>query len=157
MAIFAEPPLAAGLASMLAELGMAPCLIGLKGTSLGGREAFERVLEADGVRLSEDVTVLENPSLAEMRSEFVGRMQAHALDGVLGSATDLNVLTTIDADEVGRTGTTGPLLFEIGFPCRDHHAIQPMPFLGYSGVVVQAQRITSARRLWDTGRDALLP
>jgi nitrogenase molybdenum-iron protein alpha/beta subunit len=129
----------------------------LKGTSLGGQEEFLAAVKSDGVALPDEVTILENPSLAAMREEFVTRMRSRALEGVLGSATDLNVLTTIAAEEAGLEGSTGPLLIEIGFPCRDHHAIQPMPFFGYSGVVVQAQRITSARRLWDTGRDALLP
>jgi hypothetical protein len=28
----------------------------------------------------------------------------------------------------------------------------PMPYLGYGGVVVMAQRIVDAKRVWDAGR-----
>ncbi|MCB9680465.1 MAG: hypothetical protein H6733_03265 [Alphaproteobacteria bacterium] len=158
VAVIAEAPLAAGLCAMLLELGLDPVLVGVRGTSLGGADAVRDVLAADGLALPDDAEVIEDPSLASLRDRFAALLQAGRLDGVFGSATDLNVLTTLPpesfaADRVdGRFEPQGPFLVEIGFPCRDHHALMPMPYLGYGGVVVMAQRIVDARRIWDAGR-----
>jgi nitrogenase molybdenum-iron protein alpha/beta subunit len=156
VAVFADVPLAAGLCSLLIELGMTPVLVGLRGSTLGGREELDRVLDADGVALPEGAVVLDDPSLFAIR-EHLARAIDEGLDGVIGAAPDLNMLASLAPrshvhDHVsGRLQPQGPFVLELGFPSRDHHAMMPMPYLGYGGVVVLAQRIVDAKRLWDAG------
>jgi len=163
VAVFAEPPYAGGLCSMLLELGLQPVLVGLKGKSLGGESEFRAVLEADGQSLSGDTLVLEEPSLARIRQECIRLLDEGRLEGIFGSATDLNILNTLSAKNMARGHNTGPLLpqgpfmVECGFPCRDYHALYPMPFLGYRGVEVWAQRILMAPRIWNAGRKPAFP
>lgn len=151
VAVFAEAPLAAGLCGVLIELGLRPVLVGTRGTSLGGPDAVTETLRRWDHPLPDDITLLENPSLRLIRDQVTDLLRAGKLDGVLGASTELNVLTTIQPDEVGHPAR-GPWRLEIGFPCRDYHALMQLPFLGYGGVVTLAQRLLSAPRLWDSGR-----
>ena len=158
VAVIAELPLAAGLCSLLIELGFNPVLVGIRGESLGGAEDLHASLTRDGLRLEPDAVVLENPSLFTLRGQFEALLEGEGLDGVFGAAPDLNMLTTLSpklhvhARSSGAVEPQGPFLVEIGFPSRDFHAMMPMPFMGYGGVIVLAQRIADARRLWDSGR-----
>jgi nitrogenase molybdenum-iron protein alpha/beta subunit len=158
VAVIAEPPLAAGLCSLLIELGLRPVYVGLRGETLGGARALREALERDGFALDEGTVVVENPSLYGLRESMLALLREGVLDGVFGSATELNTLTSLAPKEylrehvIGRVEPQGPFFVEIGFPCRDFHAMLPMPYLGYGGVVVLGQRIVDARRVWDAGR-----
>lgn len=158
LAVFAEVPLAAGVCSLLLDLGIQPVFVGLRGTSLGGELALRTALDRDGHALPDDALVLEAPSLDRLRTEMGDGIAEGRIDGAIGSATELHTLTTLKPRELlrdhlaGRVAPQGPLLVEMGFPAKNHHVIHPMPFLGYGGVVVMAQRLLSAPRLWDAGR-----
>jgi len=152
VAVVAETPLAAGVCSMLIEFGLHPVLVGLRGQTLGGARELQRVLHDDGLSLPDDTLVIEDPSLYELRERFSSLLAEGALDGVFGSGPDLNVLTTLTPDVMPDASAGGPFVVEMGFPCKQFHAMTPMPWLGYGGVVVMAQRILDARRLWDSGR-----
>lgn len=156
--VVAEPPLAAGLCAVLLDLGLTPAWIGLRGATLGGAEAFHAALDQSGYTLPADLEVVDNPSLHTIREAMTEALAAGTLRGVFGAATEMNLLTTLpralfEREQVtGEVQSQGPFMVEIGFPCRDFHAITPMPWLGYGGVVVLAQRILTAPRLWDSGR-----
>lgn len=158
VAVFAEPPLAAGWVGLLQELGMQPVLVGLKGHTLGREEAFEAALRQAGHAVPRGLTVVSEPSLARVREEVSARLAAGRLDGVVGSATDHNTLTSLPPERFlgawagRRPQGAGPFLLESGFPCKRYHCTRDMPFLGYEGVVVQAQRLLDAPRAWDSGR-----
>ncbi len=148
VAVFAEPPLAGGLCNLLMELGLSPVLVGLRGESLGGAEAFRAILEREGRRLPEEAEVLERPSLAHGRDACLELWREGRLDGVLGSATELAPLRTLADEARPRTpGKPPPFALEIGFPCREYHALRPMPLMGYAGAATLAQRLVSPPRL----------
>lgn len=150
VAVFAEPPLAAGICAMLLELGMQPVLVGLRGKGLGGASYLRGVLERDELALPEGAEVLEDPSLARIQSAVRRLLERGELDGVIGSATELNPIRTMDATQP-RARTESPVdepfVLEFGFPCLNYHALQQMPFMGYGGVVCFAQRMVDAPRL----------
>lgn len=158
VAVIAEAPSAAGWMALLEELGVQVVLVGLKGRTLGGREALEAELEAVGARLPAGATVLEDPSLVAVRDAVRGLWKQRRLDGVLGSATDFNVLGTLPLSDFVGPWTGGvpvaPGLFrlEIGFPYKEYHCTMGMPFLGWEGMLVVAQRLLTAPRTWDSGR-----
>lgn len=142
--VFAEAPLAAGLCSMLLELGLQPVLVGLRGRSMGGEAELRAVLERNGLQLPDDAEVLEAPSLARLRDRAARLLRAGRVDGFLGSATELNPIRTLEP-----VPNAHPFALEIGFPCERFHALQQMPFMGYGGVVCLAQRLVELPRLWD--------
>jgi nitrogenase molybdenum-iron protein alpha/beta subunit len=160
VAVLAEAPLAAGYCSMLIELGLSPVLVGLRSSRLGGRAELERILAADGLFLPADAVVLEGPSLAALRATLLDQLRARRIDGVLGSATELNLLGQLDPAELalptsGGQPARGPFVLEIGFPCWHYHAVQQMPFMGYGGMVTLAQRLIDPPRLLDAARGAV--
>ena len=117
-------------------------------------------MAANGAYLPRDSAVLVAPSLARLRAELLARLRAGELDGVLGSATELNALGHVDAAELELPGAAdrparGPFLLEIGFPCWHYHAVQQMPFMGYGGMVTLAQRLIDPPRLLDGARGAV--
>lgn len=140
VAIFADLPLLVGLVGLAEELSLQVELVGIRGHSLGGREALMAGLARVGARL--DCPVLENPSLVAVREGCRGLLQEGRLDGVLGSATDLNAIRSIPAEELGT-----PFRLEVGFPCLEHHAVFPMPTMGYAGVLGWAQRLMAPGRI----------
>lgn len=158
VAVIAEAPLAAGVTSMMIELGLTPVMVGLKARSLGGRAALEETCARAGVTLPGDLEVVEEPSIALLRDRFTALLAEERLDGVLGSATDLNALRSVPPETMLRPHAgaamqpQGPFQLEIGFPKRDHHASYPMPFMGYAGVMMWIQRVLDAPRIWDSGR-----
>lgn len=161
VAVLAEPPLAAGYCAMLRELSLRPALVALRGSSLGGRSAFEAQLERLEAPLDAEAEILEQPSLHALRAALGDRLAAGAIDGVLGSATELNVLTQGPVEELVRRQQAlgrprrGPFVLEIGFPCWHYHALQQMPFFGYGGMVTLAQRLVDPPRLYDRARGAV--
>ena len=154
VAIFADPAHGAGLASLLLEMGIEPALVGLKGTTMGGKEALMDCLERDGNPLPENTVILENPSIALIQEHLEALLSKGQLDGVFGSAVDINALSSLPASAfAGENGAPyGPFTIETGFPCKDYHALYPMPFLGYQGVEAWVQRLISAPRLWNSGQ-----
>lgn len=156
VAVFADLPLLAGICGVLDDLGMRPTLLGIRGHTLGGEAELRALLDKDGIAV--DAEVLENPSIRAVRDSVRDRLEDDALDGIIGSATDFNGITTLPpgtfvrtdrhGDPVGR----GPFALEAGFPCRHHHVIRSAPYLGYTGVQVWADRLLNAPRLWDPGR-----
>ncbi len=152
VAVMAEAPLAAGLCGVLLELGMRPVLVATQGTSLGGADALHAALGRMGHSLPAETQVLEDPSLPTFRENIAQLLLDNNLDGVLSSATTLAAITSLNPEDVERIGRRGPFLLEVGFPCRDYHALIQLPFLGYGGVVTLAQRILQAPRIWDDGR-----
>ena len=150
VAVFAEPPLAAGLCSMLLELGMQPVLVGLRGTGLGGAAHFHEVLTRNGLALPDSALVLENPSLAKIQASVRAGLDAGVLHGFLGSATELNPIRSmpVAAAVASPEGPAlAPFALEVGFPCENYHALQQMPFMGYGGIVCLAQRLVDPPRL----------
>jgi nitrogenase molybdenum-iron protein alpha/beta subunit len=159
VAVFADLPLAVGVVSLLDELGLSVEVVGLRGRTLGGEAAFREALARVGATLPEGCEVLEDPSLHRVRDVTERLWRARRLDGVLGSATDLNAVTTIPASAFlaplagEQMFGNGPFKLEIGFPCKEHHCTYAMPFMGYGGVMMWVQRLLSAPRLWDAGRN----
>lgn len=150
VAVFGEVPLAAGVCTVLSELGFTVALVGLRGRSLGGEGELRRVLGDNGVELAPGCVVLEAPSLHAVKAALTAELEGEGLDGAVGSATELNLLTVVPEERRG--AGRGPFLLELGFPCREFHALMQLPFLGYGGVVALAQRLVAAPRLWDGGR-----
>ncbi|MFA6319084.1 MAG: nitrogenase component 1 [Elusimicrobiota bacterium] len=131
-AVFADTPLAAGLAGFAAEVGLPPVLVGLRDESLGGKEAFLRLLRQSGTEPPKDLEVLCNPPLADARRSIA----ALCRDGSLGLLFGSNY----EAAEPGRAGLRIPVV-ETGFPCVGWHASEPSPSLGFAGAECLAERI----------------
>ncbi len=157
VAVFADLPLLAGTMATLEELGIRVVIAGIRGRTLGKAADLEAALARVGAAVPAGCQVVDQPSLARVRALCADAIAAGTLDGVLGSATDLNALGTLPASTPLRRSagtasrTTGPFKLEIGFPCRDHHCAYAMPFMGYMGVSIFVQRLLTAPRLWDTG------
>ena len=106
-------------------------------------------------------TVVTAPSLARLRAELLDKLQEREIDGLLGSATELNALGRIGTEDLlprespGQAEGRGPFVLEIGFPCWHYHAVQQMPFMGYGGMVTLAQRLIDPPRLLDGARGAV--
>ncbi|MDD5628003.1 MAG: nitrogenase component 1 [Elusimicrobia bacterium] len=131
-AIFADTPLAAGLAAFAAEARLAPALVGLRDESLGGREGFLRLLRESGAEPPRDLQVLCNPSLAEAGK----RIAELARDGSLG----LLCGSRCETAELSRASARIPVV-ETGFPCAGWHAAAPSPSLGFAGAAGLCERV----------------
>lgn len=139
--LFADGPLAAGLASLLREMGARIALIGLRDRVTGGEHELRRVVEANGLELGEDCEVLVEPSLMTMRKRVLALAEAQEIHAVIGSSIELGVLSEA-ASVRGASGRTA--LIETGFPSKDHHCALAAPTFGYSGALVWAQRVLDA-------------
>lgn len=135
-AVFADTPLAAGLATLLVEAGLPPALVGLSDRSLGGREGFLETVGRIGVRLPEEVEILESPSLQAVRAGLSRLRTQGRLAAVLGSTIELNCLPPEEGGDASRIARV-----EIGFPSVNHHALTPSPFYGIPGALGILQRI----------------
>ncbi len=133
MAVFGEAPLAAGVCTVLSELGYTVTLVGLRGRSLGGEDELRRVLGDNGLALEEGCAVLEASSLHAINSALVAELRGEGLDGAVDSATELNLMGTVPED--CRGDGRGPVVLELGFPCRDPHALMQLPLLLFLGMV----------------------
>ena len=159
VAVFADLPLLAGTLALLDEFGIEAVTVGIRGHSQGGRSDLAAAMERLGAPpLPDACAIHENPSIALVRESLRALLRAQRLDGVIGSATDMNALTSLPPEEffgvqgVADPERRGPFRLEIGFPAREHHCAYAMPFLGYSGVLMWLQRLLSAPRTWDSGR-----
>jgi nitrogenase molybdenum-iron protein alpha/beta subunit len=137
-AVLANTPLAAGLAALLADLGVTPVLAGLLDRTLGGADAFRASVAPAGVD-ADGCVVLEDPSggdLDEACGVLRGREAAAGRPPFdLLIAPDLWLPPSV---------TDGAARVELGFPSDRRHAVAPSPFLGSAGVVAIAQRLLDA-------------
>lgn len=141
VAIFADTPLAAGLASLMRELGVDIAYVGLRDTVLGGEAGFRRVLEADGVQLNDDAVIEEKPALRHLRERVLSAARQRGLHAVIGSSVEL---TTLQYAGDARSAIAGLPLIEVGFPSREQHAALALPSIGVQGALVWAQRLLDA-------------
>ncbi|MBI5210176.1 MAG: hypothetical protein HY927_09430 [Elusimicrobia bacterium] len=132
--IFADTPLAAGLTSLLLELGQPPIVVGLRDRSLGGARAFREALARTGLSAPDDLEVVECPSLDLARSKVLALSQADRLAMVLCSHAELLCLRGLGEQ------VKIPII-EIGFPSMTYHVLYPTPFYGIAGALAGAQRI----------------
>jgi nitrogenase molybdenum-iron protein alpha/beta subunit len=144
VAVFAETPLAAGLVSLLDEMGIRVPLVGLRDQNrcLGGRTAFLQTLERNGVPDLDRIEVLEAPSLRLVRERCRERMAQGRLRGIVGSSHELDLFVQ---DRRGAFGAH-TFLIETGFPSDEVHAALALPTLGFAGAVAWAQRMLDALR-----------
>lgn len=138
LALFAETPLAAGLAAWACELGLKPALAGLRGTSLGARAEFSAALARAGVRAPEDLAVLEAPSLEAAARAVAALRDAGKLALLVASHAELRAAACDRPGEI-------PAL-ELGFPSFAYHALYPTPYYGFGGALALAQRAVNAIR-----------
>jgi nitrogenase molybdenum-iron protein alpha/beta subunit len=141
IAIFADTPLAIGLVSLSLEMGLKPCLVGLRDWSLGGREAFEQGLAELGFEMPADMEIIERPSLYWISTECMARITRGELHVVIGSTIELRVLKECYAESAPRFRAV-PI--ETGFPSAHSHVVTPRPTLGFAGAVAWAQRVLDA-------------
>ncbi len=138
VALFAETPVAAGLATLLTELGVEVRLIGVRDTSLGGEKEMRRALDDNGVTLDPRTVVWERPSIRRVRRELLPALLAGAFDIVIGTTTELSTLRR----EPGLRGLLSPVrLLEHGFPATHRHPTEATPTFGHAGVLAWAQRL----------------
>ena len=144
VAVFADTPLAAGLVSLLHEMGIRVPMVGLRDTAgcLGGIRAFQETLGRDGVPF-DGMEILEEPSLRLIRERLHQRLGEGRLSGVIGSSHELNVLTHAPRTMALSLNT---FLLETGFPSDSHHVTYGIPSLGYMGAVAWAQRVLDGLR-----------
>jgi nitrogenase molybdenum-iron protein alpha/beta subunit len=130
LAVFADTPLAAGLAALARELGLEPALVGLRDASLGGRRAFAAAGSCPGSE------VLESPSLQAVRDGVGRAVRRSPLLAVIGSTSELRELS-LDPELRARSGA----LLELGFPSVSYHALAPAPYYGIAGVLSLCHRL----------------
>lgn len=140
VAIIADTPLAAGLASIMADLGVRVRLIGLRDKVLGGRRLLRKTLEADGHGL-EGTTILQQPGLRTWREAVLPLIERHEVSAVIGSGPELATLRhSRSLTAAGR----GVALLETGFPTARRHAARARSSFGFAGVVAWAQALVDA-------------
>ena len=132
--VFADTPYAAGLVTILSEMGLNIAFVGLRDTSLGGADEFHAILARNGVAL-ENTEVVETPSLHWLSTEGRARVKRIEWHLIIGSSIELDVF---------RYEERSPVLLEAGFPCNNHHAVSLMPSYGYAGISAWAQRLLTA-------------
>ncbi len=137
VALFADTPYAAGMATILRELGIEILTVGLRDSCLGGEAGFRETLARNGVSLNEDCTVLEKPSLRAVRDNVLPLVTSRRLRLIMGSTSEVNAL---GHEEPLMLRMGGAELVEIGYPSSGRHCIAPSPSLGFKGVVYWAQR-----------------
>lgn len=142
VAVFAEAPWAAGLVTLLTEMGARVPIVGLRDKQgcLGGKTGFFETLDKNGVTGIADMQVMEEPSLRMMKQVCLDRMASGRLHAIIGSSHELEVFV-----QVPRTASldSGLFLIETGFPCDRSHATIAKPSLGYGGAVSWAQTLMS--------------
>ncbi len=138
--VCADTPLAAGLVTILTEIGVRVPLVCLRDTggSVGGKVAFLETLGKNGVTDLEGMEILEDPSLRVIRSRWLHMAQTGQTNGFIGSAHELNLMSTVPGPFASRLASTA---IETGFPCDHHHPTIAEPSLGYVGVLSWTHRV----------------
>jgi len=137
-AVFADTPMAAGLAGLLMELGLKPRLIGLTDRSLGGRAAFLKDLRLSGKNLPRNCTLLEAPTLRSVQAELSTALARCRLGAVIGTSIELDICTRM-------AHSAPPAFVELGYPSTTYHPSKPAPFLGFAGALHLSRRLIQAR------------
>lgn len=149
VALFAETPLAAGLVTVLHELGIQVPLVGLRdnGGCLGGRAEFLAILARNGITPGDEMEILEAPSLRRTRERGIELIR-RGLGGIMGSTTELEVFRQLPRTYALTVDTP---LIEVGYPSDRHHAVLNLPTLGFTGTAAWAQRLLDAFRVASIG------
>jgi nitrogenase molybdenum-iron protein alpha/beta subunit len=143
VAVFCDTPHAAGLVTLLHELGVSVPLVGLRDQdgSLGGRTAFFDAVSRNGVHEVDKIEVLEDPSLRLVTS----RLREHATQGrIMGMISSTHERRAVDADPIFDAVFAR---FETGYPADGYHAVLRLSSLGHMGVATWAQRLMD--RFWE--------
>ncbi|MBI5526839.1 MAG: hypothetical protein HY897_10945 [Deltaproteobacteria bacterium] len=137
--VLAETPMAAGLCSLLLELGMVPVFAGLLDRTLGGKRAFFDALASSAGALR-GCLVAEDPSAQDV--EDVCRR----LRGKLGRRDRGRPFDLLIAPDLWLPPSCvdGVKRVELGFPSNRWHPVSPEPFIGFAGAVALAHRIAAA-------------
>jgi nitrogenase molybdenum-iron protein alpha/beta subunit len=145
VAVFADPPLAAGLVSMLADMGVRVRVVGLRDShgALGGTAQFLEILARNGIEDVSDMEILPEPSLRRMRDVVMQHVR-QGMRGILASSHEIELLQSSSGRVPGVTSDV--FLIEVGFPSDRQHAAMATPTLGYAGLLTWAQRILDAAR-----------
>jgi nitrogenase molybdenum-iron protein alpha/beta subunit len=153
VAVFADTPHAAGLVTLLLELGMDVPLVGLRDHAgcLGGRTAFLETLAKNGHPELDRMEVLQDPSLRRMQAR-VSDLCGDGLNGVIGSSHELDYLKHAAQDSPGARDL---VLIETGFPSNTFHAVYQVPTFGFAGAAAWAHRLREAFAQPRIGRDGL--
>lgn len=145
VAVFADTPLAAGVVTILLELGVRVRAVGLRDTkaSLGGRAEFLATLARNGLELEPSCELLDEPSFARVGELLRDLHLTGEINAVVASSHEHSVVLH-DPD-------LAPTLyvFETGFPQDRRHCVLQQPSLGFHGVAQWAQRILD--RSWEHG------
>ncbi len=128
VAIMADTPAAAGWTVLALELGLVPGPVFLLDRSLGGRAAYERLVNWAHAVLPAGMEVVEQPSLRALRTRDL---------------TGLDVCVRPDLALAGTAWQQLPTVVT-GFPVYRSHGIFPVASLGFSGLIAQAQRLADA-------------
>jgi nitrogenase molybdenum-iron protein alpha/beta subunit len=152
LAVFADTPLAAGLVTLLTELGVHVPLVGLRDQDgcLGGKVAFFETLLRNGVTDHSHLEVLVTPSLRTVQREVL-RRAGEGLAGAIGSTHELDTLVHVPRS---RAMSADAVLLEVGFPSNNYHAVYEIPNFGFEGVIAWAHRIREAYAQPRIGREA---
>lgn len=143
-ALFAETPVAVGLASFLEEVGLPVRLVGLRDRSFGGAAALAESLAAIGAPLRGDAEVLGDPSFWLLGSRLESLAGEQALRVVVGSAGEVAMARqSLRAPESSPAESRVATLIT-GFPSTGYHALAPLPTLGYGGAVTLGHRLLEA-------------
>lgn len=147
--IFADTPMAAGLVTILTELGVPVRYVGLRDDVLGGKSGFFEAVTANGVDPA-GIEIAERPSLRRIQQDVLPRIRQTPGCVVIGSSVELAVFKR-DAG-IDRYTTDDTILLEAGVPSNNHHVAHASPSLGFQGVLVWAQRILDAALRSSLGR-----
>lgn len=141
-AVFAETPLAAGLVSLLSEIGVRVPVVGLRDTEgcLGGKEEFLAILARNGVS-ADGIQIMQEPSLRRIQEVITPLGETGELTGIIGSTHEVDLFVQLPP--------THPLsghivLIEAGFPQNAWHPVFGQPTFGFLGVASWAQRVADA-------------
>jgi len=136
-AVFLPGPLAAPVATWLAELGLEVPLVGLT----DGDDADPGLFQTTLARL--DAPASLRPEVLSAPSRDGG---LRALDREMDRGGPIHLV-------VGTSPWAGPLrrkvpVVELGYPSTRQHWVYPVPYLGFNGAVALVQRFLDACLLW---------
>ena len=152
VAVFADTPLAAGLVTILAELGVQVPLVGLRdqGGCLGGKVAFLETLARNGITDVGGMEILQDPSLRLSHQRTLDQI-GRGLSGIIGSTHELDTFRNLPRS---RAMSADVMLIEAGFPSNTYHAIYQVPSFGFAGMAAWAHRLREAYAQPRIGRES---
>ncbi len=146
IAVFADPVLAAGMVSLLHEMGVPVPLVGLRDShgALGGKVTFLEILARNGISDVSQMEIVNEPSLRYVKQSCLKLMREGRLRGVIGSSHELDTFQHTPRTMAMSTNT---FLLEVGFPSDRRHSAVSSPSLGFQGTIDWAQRILDAAHM----------